>query len=249
MKWEIVDDYEALSARAAAILLEAVRTTPRIALGLPTGATPLGMYRKLREECARSYHCFSFATTFNLDEYVGVKPNDPASYATYMRKHLFDHVDVDPVRVNIPRGAPDDEGIAFDSALAAECLRYEEAIRAAGGLGITFLGMGRNGHIGFNEPGSALDSPTRVVSLSPSTRDANAPYFPGREVPARAITMGIGTILSSRRLVLLAAGEAKAEGVRILASERIDPMFPASALHRHDDALVIVDRPAAALIG
>ncbi len=170
MKWETFSTPDELSARAADILLTAIRDDPRAVLGLPTGRTPIGMYERVVRECSREYHCFREVTTFNLDEYAGVPPEHPGSYFTYMRHHLFDHVDIDPSNAHIPHGtAPD---------LAAECLRYENEIRDAGGLGVTFLGLGRNGHIGFNEPGTPFDARTRVVELTQSTRHANADLFP-----------------------------------------------------------------------
>jgi glucosamine-6-phosphate deaminase len=239
MKWQFVDDYDALSRAAASIFLSAIRSRPAIVLGLPTGATPEGMYRRVVAECTREYHCFSSATTFNLDEYVGIPREHPGSYFSYMQLRLFGHIDVDPARVHVPQGAaPDSE------RLERACVEYEESIRGVGGIDLMFLGMGRNGHIGFNEPGTPFPARTHVVELKESTRRANAPYFPSEEMPRRAITMGIGTILESRAIVLLASGEAKREAVRRLASGEITEQFPASALHRHGEVTVIVDRAA-----
>jgi glucosamine-6-phosphate deaminase len=238
MIWETLDDYEALSNRAARILLEAIHEDPRAVLGLPTGRTPAGMYRHVVAECAREYHCFRDVTTFNLDEYAGIPREHPGSYFTFMKQHLFDHIDVDPARTHIPDGSAPD--------LAAECARYEAAIKAAGGLGLTFLGLGRNGHIAFNEPGTPFDSRTRVVELTESTRRANADFFRGFEVPARALTMGIGTIMESRRIVLLASGTGKDAALARLETLDIDPSFPASALWDHDDVTVLVDRTTSA---
>lgn len=233
MKWEIVEDYGALSQRAAHLFLGAIRNDPRLVLGLPTGRTPVGMYAHVVAECSREYHCFSDVTTFNLDEYAGIPRTHPASYYAFMKKHLFDHVDVDPSRAHVPDGSAPD--------LAAECTRYESAIAGAGGLGLTFLGLGRNGHIGFNEPGTPFDSRTRVVELAPSTRDANASFFEGERVPTHAITMGIATILSSRAIVLLASGNGKRDAIERLRSAAVDEAFPASALWKHDDVTVLVD--------
>jgi glucosamine-6-phosphate deaminase len=227
MKWQTFESSEALAAHAAELLLAAVRTNPRIVLGLPTGRTPIGMYERVVQECAREYHCFRDVVTFNLDEYAGIPREHPASYFTYMRTHLFDHVDIDARNTHIPDGmAPDPEG-------------YERTIRDAGGLELTFLGLGRNGHIGFNEPGTAFDSRTRVVELTPSTRKANADLFPGGDVPTHAITMGIRTILESRRIVLLVAGAGKEEAIARLRSGEVTEEFPASALWKHDDVLVM----------
>jgi glucosamine-6-phosphate deaminase len=227
MNWESIDTQEALSARAAEILLTTIREDPRAVLGLPTGRTPIGMYDRVVRECAREYHCFRDVTTFNLDEYCGVEPEHPASYASYMRQHLFDHVDIDPANTHIPHGIdPDPEG-------------YEEELRRAGGLDLTFLGLGRNGHIGFNEPGTPFDSRTRIVELTQSTRHANADLFPGGHVPTHAITMGIGTILESRRIVLLVAGAGKEDAIARLRSGEVTEAFPASALWKHGAVTVL----------
>jgi glucosamine-6-phosphate deaminase len=231
VKWESFDSADALSDRAAHFLLDAIRIDPRVVLGLPTGRTPIGMYERVVRECARAYHCFRDVTTFNLDEYVGVPREHPASYCSYMKRHLFDHVDIDPRNTHIPDGmAPD---------LDAECRRYEDEIRSAGGLALTFLGLGRNGHIGFNEPGTPFDSRTRVVALTQSTRHANAADFPDGHVPTHAITMGIGTILESRAIVLLVAGEGKEGAVERLRSGDVSVDFPASALWMHSDVTVL----------
>ncbi|HKS24875.1 MAG TPA: glucosamine-6-phosphate deaminase [Thermoanaerobaculia bacterium] len=232
MKWETFLDYDALSARAAAIFLDAIRDDPRLVLGLPTGRTPLGMYERVVAECSREYRCFRDVVTFNLDEYAGISCEHPGSYCTFMQGVLFDHVDIAPENAHIPNGAASD--------LEAECAEYERAIAHAGGLGLTFLGLGSNGHIAFNEPGTPWTSRTRVVELTESTRAANASLFPGEAVPTKAITMGIATILASRRIVLLASGERKRAAIeRLRSGERSDD-FPASALHTHSDVTVLV---------
>jgi glucosamine-6-phosphate deaminase len=232
VKWEELESYEALSQRAASILLGGIRENPRLVLGLPTGRTPVGMYQRVVAECSAEYHCFRDVVTFNLDEYCGIARDDPGSYFTYMKQHLFDHVDLDPRNAHIPHGdAPDAE---------AECARYERELSNAGGLGLTFLGLGQNGHIGFNEPGTPFGSRTRVVELTKSTRSANADLFAGGHVPTHAITMGIGTILESRRIVLLASGASKRETVERLRTGDVSEAFPASALWNHADVTVLV---------
>jgi glucosamine-6-phosphate deaminase len=221
MNWQIVADYAALSQRAAETFLAAIRSDPRLVLGLPTGRTPVGMYERVVAECTRQYHCFREVKTFNLDEYVG-----PArEYFHFMQRNLFDHIDIDPANVHIPNGAAED--------LDAECARYEQAIAAAGGLGLTFLGLGGNGHIAFNEPGTPFTSRTRVVALSEHTRAANA------TASTHAITMGIGTILESRAIVLL-AGANKRAAIERLRSGVVSEDFPASALNWHRNVHVIV---------
>ena len=227
MRWETFESPGELSARAAEILLSAIRENPRAVLGLPTGRTPIGMYQRVVQECSREYHCFRDVSTFNLDEYCGVPPAHPGSYAAFMKQHLFDHVDIDPANAHIPNG------------LAPNPDAYEQEIRRSGGLDLTFLGLGRNGHIGFNEPGTPFDARTRVVELTQSTRHANAELFPDGHVPTHAITMGIGTILESRRIVLLVSGSGKEEALARLQSEEVTEWFPASALHLHKDVQVL----------
>lgn len=232
MNWQTFDSTDAFADAAARIFLDAIRSDPRIVLGLPTGRTPIGMYDRVVRECTREYHCFRDVTTFNLDEYAGVPREHPGSYFAYMKQHLFAHVDVDPQNTHLPNGmAPD---------LDAECARYENEIRDAGGLGLTFLGLGRNGHIGFNEPGTPFDARTRVVELTQSTRHANADCFPDGHVPTHAITMGIGTILDSAAIVLLVSGSGKEDALARLRGGEIDASFPASALWMHRNVRVLV---------
>lgn len=232
MIWESFDSYEALSDRAAHILLAAARADPQIVLGLPTGRTPVGMYDRVVRECRDDYRCFRDVTTFNLDEYVGIPRDHPGSYYTFMREHLFEHGHISAAHTHIPDGmAPDLEG---------ECRRYELDIANAGGLGLTFLGLGRNGHIGFNEPGTPFDSRTRIVQLTESTRIANAALFEDEQVPHEAITMGIGTILDSKSIVLLVAGTGKEKALARLKSEEVDVAFPASSLWLHGNVRVLV---------
>ena len=238
MKWETLADYAALSTRAAALMLDAISRDGKLVLGLPTGNTPVGMYDRVVAECGRQYHCFRDVVAFNLDEYVGIPRDHPGSYFTFMQQHLFSHVDIDPKNTFIPNGrAPD---------LKVESERYDRLIRNAGNIGLTVLGLGSNGHIAFNEPGTPFDSRTHVVALSESTRRANAAFFLDQPVPTHAITMGIGTILESRSIVLLASGEKKREAIARLRSGEQSADFPASALWSHSDVLVLVDGPASA---
>jgi glucosamine-6-phosphate deaminase len=232
MNWETLTDYDALSDRAAAILLAAIRRDPHIVLGLPTGRTPVRMYDRVVAACSREYHCFRDVVTFNLDEYAGIERDHPGSYFTFMKRHLFDFIDIDKANAHIPNGAAPD--------LDRECSRYERAIADAGGLGLTFLGLGSNGHIAFNEPGTPFDARTRVVTLTESTRTANASFFPEGDVPKQAITMGISTILESKAIVLLASGSNKKHAIERLRSGEVSERFPASALWRHPDVTVLV---------
>jgi glucosamine-6-phosphate deaminase len=252
VRWEVLADGGEVAQRAAQRLLAALRERPFGVLGLPTGSTPVEMYRRVVRACRRGDSCFARATTFNLDEYVGLPPGHPGSYRAYMERNLFARVDLRHAHTHVPDGGVAGEAVrdaagdlAAESALARECARYEAAIAGAGGLGVTFLGLGVNGHIAFNEPGAPFASRTRVVELAAATRRANAPYFPGERVPRRAITMGVGTILESRALVLLAVGEAKREAVARLRGGEVSEAFPASALHGHRDVTVLVDAAAA----
>ncbi len=253
LRWETVSGYDALSERAAERVLGAIIHQPRLVLGLPTGRTPEGMYAHLVQHCVGQERCFDGVKTFNLDEYVGLKPDHPGSYARYMQQRLFDHVGLFEGDIFIPDGLAEDvladePDLPMHQALERECERYERAIADAGGLDLTVLGLGRNGHIAFNEPGSPFDSRTRVVRLDDETRRANAQYFGNGDVPEWAITMGLATILASKSIVLLASGASKAEAVARLRHGPVAESFPASLLHLHDDVTVLVDREAARLL-
>lgn len=228
----------AAAAHVAQRIADAVSRDPATVLGLATGGTMLPVYALLAAARQRGDLSFSAATSFNLDEYVGLGLGHAASFAAFMAGALFGPVDFDPGRTHLPNGlAPD---------LMAEAARYEAAILAAGPIGLQLLGIGRNGHIGFNEPGTAFDSVTRVVRLSFSTRAANRPFFPvGEAVPEQALTMGIGTILRAREIVLLATGAAKAVAVAQAIAGPAGPHSPASALRHHGAATFVCDRAAA----
>lgn len=230
------------SATVTEILLQQIGAKPDSVLGLPTGGTPLAVYARLREEFDKGRGSYGSITTFNLDEYIGLSPEDPASYARYMRENLFKHIDVDAGRTNIPDGSAADAD--------TEAKRYEALIAASGGIDLMLLGLGRNAHIGFNEPGSAHGSRTRRVALTKSTLDANAAYFPpGARQPTHAITMGIGTILECRRILVLATGIEKAEAVAASVNGGWSENVPGSALGRHPDATIVLDKTAARDLG
>jgi glucosamine-6-phosphate deaminase len=212
-------------------------------LGLATGATPIGVYDELVRLHREEGLSFANVITFNLDEYFPIEPDELQSYRRYMREHLFDHVDLDPRRAHIPDGT-----IAPDQ-VPAYVLRYEEAIHDAGGLDLQVLGIGRTGHIGFNEPGSARDSRTRLITLDRVTRrDAASDFFGLEQVPRRAITMGVGTILDARRVVLIAFGEHKADIVAQAVEGPVTPHVAASFLQAHPNAEVVLDTAAAAAL-
>lgn len=233
MQWIHAADYAQMSLKAADLVAVVMQETNGCVLGLPTGKTPVGLYRQL---VARRLD-WRRVRTFNLDEYVGLSPGHQASFHSFMRYHLFAQCPLPPIW-EIPDGcAPD---------LLAECARYEAAVTAAGPIDLLILGLGRNGHIGFNEPGSPLDSATRVVELSAETRRVNQRHFPADEaVPARAITMGIGTILKAQRILLLASGVEKAAALSAALSGPLTPAVPASALQLHQNVTVLVDAAAA----
>lgn len=237
MEIRVLEDSDKLGGSAAEVVAEVLRTEPRPVLLLPTGATPLGMYRSLIDLHAEGEISFSGTTFFNLDEYLGLPPDHPASYRRYMEENFYCCVDADLDRVYVPNGsAPDPE---------AECERYEQAIRGAGGVDLCVLGIGRNGHIGFNEPGASFDSRTRVVRLTESTRRVNAEDFEGNRAPEKAITVGMGTIFESKKILTLASGENKATAVADAAESLVTDEVPASVLQRHPDVTFLLDREAA----
>jgi len=222
----------------AAIIARAIKANPRLVLGLATGRTMETVYRLLVDMYTNEGLDFSQVVTFNLDEYVGLAPEDKHSYRYYMNKHLFDRVNIDPRNAHLPNGIADD--------IDAECAAYEETIRACGGIDLQLLGIGRSGHIGFNEPLSAMLSRTRAKALSPQTIAQNAPLFDNPEdMPRRAITMGVGTILDSKRCILLATGPHKAEIIAKAVEGPITAMISATALQLHPRCTAIVDEEAA----
>ncbi len=236
----VYNDYAQMSAAAARHIASCVNARPDIVLGLATGSTPLGMYAELAELHRREGLDFSGVTTFNLDEYCGLDDDDPRSYQRFMWEHLFAHVNLDRAQTHVPRGATRDP--------EAECIRYEEMIRAAGGIDLQVLGIGMNGHIGFNEPGSAPNSRTRVVRLADQTVQVNRAKTAAEELPAFALSMGIGTIMDAREIILLANGDAKAGIIRQAVQGPVTCDIPASLLQRHPYVTVFLDRPAARLL-
>ena len=235
----ILPDASAAARNVADRFVAKLRSQPSSVLGLATGRTPEPVYAVLVEAFRQGRIGFASATSFNLDEYVGLSARHPSSFASYMHEHLFARVDLLEAHRHIPRGdATDPE---------REARRYEAAIAAAGGIDLMLLGIGRNGHIGFNEPGGSFLSRTRAVRLSEATRRANARAFPqGEAPPEHAITMGIATILEAREIVLLATGSAKADAVRAALMEPPAPSCPASALRGHARVTFVCDADAAA---
>lgn len=244
-----VPSYEDLSLRAAGIVCKAIGENPDLVLGLPTGATPIGMYRQLVAAYEQEQVDFARVRTFNLDEYVGLAPEHPASYHAYLREHLLSHVNLPPHQARIPNGAASDP--------EAECHAYEAAIAGAGYLDLAVLGIGQNGHVGFNEPGAELQSSVHLARLSAETRELGYAYwcnavgnpFPSIEsFPERAITMGMGTILRAKRILLLASGASKARAMHLATTGPVTPQVPASFLQLHREVTMLVDTKAAALL-
>jgi len=224
---------------AANILRRQVRDKPASVLGLATGSTPIGVYALLVAMHRRGELDFSRVSTFNLDEYVGLAPDHPCSYREFMRQHLFSHVNLASDRIHFPNG------LAAD--IPAHCEEYEAAIARAGGIDLQLLGIGREGHIGFNEPSSSLASRTRIKTLTPQTLKDNADCFGGPDkVPHHVITMGVGTIMDARQCLLLATGEAKASVVAGMVEGPITADLPGSILQMHPVCRLVIDEAAAA---
>ncbi len=229
---------ESAANLVARIIARELRAHPALVLGLATGRTMEAVYRILVQMHREERLDFSLCRTFNLDEYVGLAPTDPHSYRYYMDARLFNHINIDKRNTNLPDGAAND--------LDAECCQYEEKMRRCGGIDLQLLGIGAAGHIGFNEPLSALRSRTRVKALSPATVAQNAAFFGGpASVPRRAITMGVGTILECRRCILLATGQDKAGVIAKAVEGPITSMISATALQLHARCTVVVDEAAA----
>lgn len=243
MKLLIEKDYSALSKRAAGVLGAIIREKPDCVLGLATGSTPLGVYQELINIRQSEGLDFSMVKTFNLDEYCGLNKSDPQSYHYYMWQNFFSQVNVKPENIFIPDGNCED--------VALECESYDQAINSRGGMDILLLGLGRNGHIGFNEPGARLIVDTHMVKLSWNTIKANARFFASEaKVPGYAITMGIGAIMKAKKILLVVSGADKADIVRKLMNNRtISTRIPASILHLHQDVTVLLDFKMASALG
>ena len=239
MKITVCKDYKEMSAVAADTVAALVRSKPDCVLGLATGSTPEGMYADLIDMYNAGTLSFSKATSVNLDEYYPLEPENDQSYRYFMNTKLFDHVDIDKAKTFVPNGLakdPDEEGKSYDAM-----------IESLGGVDLQILGIGRNGHIGFNEPGDHLIGGTHVTDLTPSTIEANARFFASADdVPKQALTMGIKTILAAKKIVLLVSGADKAAAVARLLEGKITTECPASFLNLHSDVTLIVTEDALA---
>ena len=241
MKVIVTPDYDALSREGARKILEAVKNKPNSVLGLATGSTPIGLYQYLVQYAKEEKVDFSQVVTFNLDEYIGLAPDHPQSYRYFMDHYLFNHINIQYENTHVPNG--------MAKNIEAECERYDELIKKHGGIDIQVLGVGGNGHIGFNEPNTSLTVGTHVTKLTEETIQANSRFFNTiREVPTEAITMGIGDIMKAKEVILLASGDTKSEIVSKMLEEKINTHVPVSLLQAHPQVTAIVDQLAGQLI-
>ena len=235
----IKKDYNSLSKEAAKIVADRLQKKPNLVLGLATGSTPLGLYKELIRMHNEEGLDFSQVTTFNLDEYVGLPPSHDQSYHYFMQENFFKSVNIDPRYIHVPHGMAKDVNLF--------CEWYENEIESFGGIDLQILGIGANGHIAFNEPGSSLGSRTRIKTLTEKTREDNKRFFQDDEtVPKYAITMGVGTIMDAHELLLVAGGSSKADAIKSSVEGPLTAMCPASIIQMHQQAFVIVDDDASA---
>jgi len=239
MKIVIAKNYRNMSRLAADQVIEQIRNKPSSVLGLPTGHTPVELYHDLVLAYQQEIIRFKKIVTFNLDEYAGLESGDKRSYHTYMKTNLFNKIDIQSKNIHILDGATKN--------VKRECVRFESEISRAGGIDLLILGIGMDDHIGFNEPGSDFKSRTRLVKLAETTREANSKYFGSlKRTPTAALTVGIGTIMEAKKIILLADGKKKAEAIARAVNGKIDPQVPASILQKHPDCTFILDKGAAA---
>ncbi|ASJ97871.1 MULTISPECIES: glucosamine-6-phosphate deaminase [Shewanella] len=238
MQIVILRDSAEVAEYGANLIINQLKRKPDSVLGLATGSTPVSLYQRLVAANQAGEISFKSVTSFNLDEYLGLDADHPQSYRHFMNQQLFDAIDIDKANTHVPPGDAEDP--------IAACEQYEAQIQAAGGIDIQLLGIGRNGHIGFNEPSSGLMSRTRVKTLTKATIEDNARFFAqGEYQPHLSITMGIGTILDAKKVLLLATGENKAEAIRATVEGALSAACPASALQLHRDAVLVIDEAAA----
>lgn len=241
MQVVILDDAQAVAKYGAEVFIRQMHKKSDSVLGLATGSTPIALYQQLIAAYQQQRVSFAAATTFNLDEYLGLNAEHPQSYRYFMQQQLFNHIDIQSERTHVPAGD------AINPIQA--CDDYEQAISLAGGVDLQLLGIGRNGHIGFNEPSSGLSSRTRVKTLTRETIADNSRFFAADEYqPHLSITMGIGTILDARKVLLLATGESKAQAVKAMVEGPLTAACPASALQWHRHAVVVIDEAAASAL-
>lgn len=241
MRILVCKNYEEMSKKAAQIIASQITLKPNSVLGLATGSTPIGMYKCLAEMYNNNAIDFSEVVTFNLDEYYGLPITNDQSYHYFMNQNLFKDINVKEENIHIPNGMAEN--------IEEECIRYEKSIEEAGRIDIQVLGIGKNAHIGFNEPAESFDSRTHLVDLTESTIEANSRFFDSIDkVPKQAITMGTGSIFKSKKILLLASGEEKAEAIYNTVYGNVTPNVPSSILQFHDDLVIILDEAAASKV-
>jgi glucosamine-6-phosphate deaminase len=241
MKLIEVQSYDEMSKVAAEIMIEQIKTKPNSVLGLATGGTPIGTYQNLIKDFTKNKTSYERVITVNLDEYIGLEKDNPQSYSYYMKEQLFNHINIPESQTHLPfaNGVEDEEAGN----------NYEKLIDSLGGIDMQILGIGENGHIGFNEPGTSFSSTTSIVKLDDSTREANARYFSKMEdVPTHAISMGISTIMKSRKIILLISGVKKAPILNQLFHTDVKEDLPASILKKHPDVTIIADQEALSIL-
>ncbi len=237
MKFIVCNSYEEISKKAAEIIADVIKAKPDCVLGLATGSTPVGAYKELIRMNKDGEISFKSVTSYNLDEYYPISPENDQSYRYFMNDNLFNHIDIPMESTHLLNGEASDPD--------AECAAYDEAIKAAGGIDIQVLGIGRNGHIAFNEPDEALIAPTHKTSLTADTIDANSRFFESADlVPKHALTMGMASIFGARKIILLANGASKAQAISELLSDKITTSNPSTLLKLHPDVTIICDREA-----
>ncbi len=235
------DSYDKMSEKATLIMASQLTLNPNSVLGLATGSTPIGMYERLIDMYKKGIIDFSGVTTFNLDEYYRLPRENKGSYYSFMMERFFNHINIAKENIHIPNGMADD--------IEKECREYEEKIEKAGGIDIQILGIGTNGHIGFNEPDENLNIETCIVNLKENTIKDNSRFFKNKEdIPDKAISMGIASIMRAKKIILLASGEHKAEAIRDMTNGYINTKHPASILQAHREFILIIDKDAAKLI-
>ncbi len=238
MRILVCKNYDEMSKKAAQIIASQVTLKPDSVLGLATGSTPIGMYKNLVKMYNDNELDFSDVKTFNLDEYYQLPRDNDQSYYYFMHENLFNHINIKEENINIPNGMNED--------VEAECEKYDTAIKNIGGVDIQVLGIGHNAHIGFNEPASIFEKGTNLVDLKESTIQANARFFESiDDVPKKAVTMGIGSIFTAKKIMLMASGEGKAEAIYNTVHGNITPEVPSSILQLHEDVVLILDEEAA----
>lgn len=238
--WTFEHEHD-LNATGAGIIAALLQSKRKAVLGLATGSSPVGIYKELIQMYNKGLVSFAQASSFNLDEYVGLPEDHPQSYRSFMNEQLFNHIDMNMDHTHVPNGNASD--------LAAECVHYEQLVNDHGPVDIQLLGIGHNGHIGFNEPGASLTSGTHVVDLKEETRKANARFFNSpTDVPKQAMTMGVGSILKAKQILLVARGEDKADIIRTALTGPITTECPASLLQCHPNVIVLLDRGAGRLM-